>query len=89
MAKRPNIQPFTWLLLALVVLLFAGLLGVLLADSRSQAALAAEADSTAAEDTSSIPCETTVIKSDRGAGGGDCPGKGAARGGAVRFGDSV
>ena len=53
MAKRPNIQPFTWLLLALVVLLFAGLLGVLLADSRSQAALAAEADSTAAEDTSS------------------------------------
>ena len=43
MAKRPNVQPFTWLLLAMVVLLLAGLLGTLLAGSPSQAAQTAEA----------------------------------------------
>ena len=50
MAKRPKVQPFTWLLLALVALLFAGLLGVLLADGRSQAALAAEEESAGTEE---------------------------------------
>ena len=43
MAKRPNVQPFTWLLLAMVVLLLAGLLGTLLAGSPSHAAQTAEA----------------------------------------------
>ena len=43
MAKRPNVQPFTWLLLAMVVLLLAGLLGTLLAGSPSHAAQTGEA----------------------------------------------
>ena len=58
MAKRPKVQPFTWLLLALVVLLFAGLLGVLLADSRSQAALAAEEEGAGTEDAAAQADET-------------------------------
>ena len=46
MAKRPNVQPFTWLLLAMVALLLAGLLGALLAGTPSQAAQTAEAADT-------------------------------------------
>lgn len=54
MAKRPKVQPFTWLLLALVVLLSIGLLGVLLSDSpaRTEALAAVSADAAETPDAS-------------------------------------